>query len=150
MKRRRPISLTPSTTTKSAAKKSSVSHSTPISACEGHTKSEGGGSQGQAQARSASVARALLASVCGRPTGCWGASFIRAAFIVSELVARWCIHRQRQLDALHTWAPPVTRQHMYVHTRHACRRHARDHTHETTRMQTRSDLMAVVHIEGNQ
>ena len=41
MKRRRPISLTPSTTTKSAAKKSSVSHSTPMSACKRHTAREG-------------------------------------------------------------------------------------------------------------
>ena len=106
MKRRRPISLTPSTTTKSAAKKSSVSHSTPMSACEGHTASEGaedreqrqrGGYEEQFQEQeqehtkskhkhkhahikhSASVARALVPPVCGRPTWCLGGAFMVSA-----------------------------------------------------------------------
>jgi hypothetical protein len=113
MKRRRPISLTPSTTTKSAAKKSSVSHSTPMSACIGHTASEDaedrergrGGYEEQYQEQEqehtkskhkhasnkhrASVARALVPSVCGRQTWC-----LCAAFMGGALVPRWCIHGQ--------------------------------------------------------
>jgi hypothetical protein len=41
MKRSRPISLTPSTTTNRAAKKRSVSHSTAISAFKRQTEREG-------------------------------------------------------------------------------------------------------------